>query len=465
MPRPRRTIQILAFALVALALAAACSDAAQPAPPPQFSATVAPTLAPPTPEPTPEPEDLGEGLIGLIRRGWESIINYYIVPPEPRSLLVAAWRDVAAAARARGAVPPPQPTMEGGAEEMWSSFAEAYTALLHASAEDAWQGYRFAALEGMTRSLNDCHTFFLPPARADVLTDIRTGRGSGGVGIELGVVRPAFVRETISGGPAQKAGILPGDLLVAVDGRDVRSLGVEAIGDLLRGDPGSAISVEVKRPSTGSILSFPLTRALVRPPVADGYVLEEGIGYMRVRSFTTGPSLREALDAIVADFEAQGVTAWVLDLRDNPGGDSDAGLAGRFVGAAVAERTLLREGGIEVREGEGEPYLLRPLAVLVNGSTASVAEIFAAMIQDHVRGRVFGSVTQKCAGFVNLESYPDGSTLGVTIAHSLTPVSEKPLWQTGVIPDTAVRQTQDDIAAGRDPVRDAAVAWLRTQPP
>jgi carboxyl-terminal processing protease len=199
----------------------------------------------------------------------------------------------------------------------------------------------------------------------------------------------------------------------------------------------------------------------VSTPVADGRILTDGSGYIRIRSFTTGSTLLDALDTIVGEFEGVGVSGWVLDLRDNPGGDSDLALAGRFVGGLVAERTLLRDGGLEVREGEGEPYGERPIAVLVDGGTASVAEIFAAMLQDHGRARVFGSQTSRCAGFVSLETYEDGSTLGVTIARSLTPVTEKPLWQTGVIPDVLVRQTQADLAASRDPVLEAALAWLR----
>jgi carboxyl-terminal processing protease len=315
----------------------------------------------------------------------------------------------------------------------------------------------------MTRSLNDCHTFFLPPQRAEVLTDVRTGRGSGGIGVELAAVKPSYVRETINDGPAQRAGVLPGDYLISVDGKDVTGLGIDVITELLRGDPGSDVSIQVRRPSNGTVLSFPMTRSLVQPPVASGQVLDGGVGYIRIRSFTTNGTLLAAIDKIVAGFEAEGITAWSVDLRDNPGGDSDLDLDGRFIGEQVAERLNLRNGGSEINDGLGEAYADRPIAVLVNGGTASVGEIFASMLQDYGRGRVFGTQTAKCAGFVNLTSFPDGSTIAVTIAHALTPKTQKPLWQTGVIPDQAVRQTQDDIAADRDPVLDAAVAWLKTQ--
>jgi carboxyl-terminal processing protease len=461
---PGRLTLILRLLLLALgpAVLVACGDRPAPGPadtPPPVeiaTATPAPTL-------TPVVEELGEGSVELLRRGWLSIVDYHISTPDARRPLEAAWSAVAAAAGERGVDAGNAPVLEGDREAMWQAFLASYLAVLHASPEDAWQNYRFEAFAAMTKSLDDCHTFFLKPSRSEVLTDIRTGRPSAGIGVELAPVRPTYVRETVPGGPADAAGVLPGDYVVAVDGQDVSHLGVEVVQELLRGEPGSAISLQVRRPSTGAVLTLPVTRDVVQAPVARGQVLADGSGYIKVRSFTTGSTLREALDGIVADFEAAGVTRWVLDLRDNPGGESDLELAGRFIGGGIAERTLLRDGALEVRHGEGEAYAARPMAVLVNGGTASVAEIFASMLRDHGRARLFGSTTGRCAGFVALETYPDGSTLGVTIARSLSPLGEEPIWQTGVVPDVSVRQTQADIAANRDPVLDAALAWLRTQ--
>jgi carboxyl-terminal processing protease len=445
-----------------VAVLAACGDKAAPAselPPPSVEVAT----ATPAPSPAPEVDDLGAGAVELLRRGWRSIVDYHISSPDPRELLEVAWEAVAAAARSRAVEAGAAPALEGDTEMMWQAFLDAYVAVLRASPVEAWQPYRYDAFAAMTTSLDDCHTFFLEPSRSEVLTDIRTGRPSAGIGVELAAVRPTYVRETVPGGPADAAGVRPGDYVVAVDGQDVSNLGVEVVQELLRGEPGSAISLQVRRPSTGAVLTLPITRDVVRAPVAQGRVLPDGSGYIRVRSFTTGSTLRDELDGIVAGFEAAGVTRWVLDLRDNPGGESDLQLAGRFVGAGIAERTLLRDGALEVRHGEGMAYAPRPIALLVSGGTASVAEIFASMLQDHGRARLFGSSTGRCAGFVALETYPDGSTLGVTIARSLSPVREQPIWRTGVVPDVIVRQTQADIAADRDPVLDAALAWLRTQ--
>jgi carboxyl-terminal processing protease len=458
-----RTSKLLLISVVcalALIVATACGGSPSPASTPSREATDAPTALPATPVPSPTPEDLGEGSIELIRRGWLSIVNNHISSPDPAPLLLAAWKQVGTAAATHGIREGILPALSGGADEMWDSFSAAYIGLLHATPTEDWDELRFAALTGMASSLNDCHTFFLPPERAEMLTEIRTGRGSGGVGIELAPVRPSYVRETISGGPAEKAGILPGDFLVSVDGKDVTALGIDVITELLKGDPGSHVDLQVRRPGTGDVISFPLTRALVQPAPAEGRILDSGAGYIHIRSFTNEGTLLAAVDKIVAGFEAAGVSSWVIDLRDNPGGDSDLELDGRFIGGQVAERTILRDDGREVNNGIGKPYPEHRIAVLVNSGTASVAEFFAGMLQDYGRARVFGTTTAKCAGFVTLDQFPDGSTLGVTIAHALTPLTEKPMWQTGVIPDETVRQTQGDLAANRDPVLDAAVTWL-----
>ena len=399
----------------------------------------------------------------MIGVAYDWLLDYHIDEPQPSPLLDAAWREVAAEARRLGAdAAGLEPELDGDRASDWEAFRASFVALVEKAAPEAAPQLRYAALSGMARSLNDCHTFFLPPARSDALNDLRLGRGSVGVGIELAPVRPTYVREVATGGPAEVAGVRAGDRLLAVDGNDVTALDIEAINDRLRGESGSRVTITVRRPSDDRERTLVLTRALVRIPPVEAKVLPGGVGYIRVRTFTAGTQVRDLVDEAAVTFAAADVAAWVIDLRDNPGGDSDLQLAGRFV-TGVAERTLLRGGNLEVLDAEGEPYPALPTAVLVNGGTASVAEIFAAMLQDYGRARVFGSATARCAGFVSLETLADSSTLGVTIGHSLTPLSARPLYRTGVVPDDSVRQTVDDLAAGRDPALERAVAWLRTQ--
>jgi carboxyl-terminal processing protease len=302
----------------------------------------------------------------------------------------------------------------------------------------------------------------LPPSRSAFI-DVHEGKSKGGIGVEMAAVKPPYVRDIYGGSPAEAAGVQLGDVLLSVDGKDVAPLDAIGVDALLHGEPGSQAALQVRRPSTGATVTILVTRTLVRTPAVDARTLPDGTGYIKIRAFTVGTEVREAVRKAITDFEAIGVAGWVVDLRDNGGGDSDLALDGYFTGDEVAERTLLRDGGLEIKSGEGEALPDRPLAVLVNANSASVSEIFASMLQDYGRARVFGTQTAKCAGFVNLSQYPDGSALAVTIGHSLTPRTEKPLWQTGVVPDQVVRQSADDVATNRDPVLDSAVAWLKTQ--
>ncbi len=432
---------------------------ATPAPAPQAVATLVPT-------PRPDPASFPNGGADIVKSAFGSIVDFHIDFPPAAPLLESAWREASAEARRDGVDPTGlAPALVGDRDEAWAAFEASYVALVARAPAAQSASIRFAAIGGMTRSLNDCHTFFLPPPRSEALLELRTGSGSVGVGIELALTRPPYVREVAAGGPAQRAGVLLGDSVIAIDGRDVTFLGVDAIGDLLRGEPGSTVTLEVRRPGTGARQVFSLIRAFVRVPPVEARVLQEGVGYIRIRAFTSGTSVRQAVERAAAEFEAEGAKGWILDLRDNSGGESDLELDGRFIGEAVAERSLLRGGGTETKDGEGEPFPAKPIAVLTSPATASVSEIFASMLQDYGRARVFGTATAGCAGFVTLIELPDGSTLGVTIAHSLTPKTEKPLFRTGVIPDETVSQTPEDLAAGRDQVIDRAALWLRAPPP
>jgi len=457
---PKITLAWTLLALLGLVLAA-CSGGSS-APPPTVTPSAALTVTPPTPEPTatPEPEDLGEGSVELIHRALVSIVDYHIDKPDPLPLLQAAWQGAAAAARQHG-VAVPLLSLPGEADAMWPAWRDQYVGLLHALPPDVWDGLRFAAITSMAQSLDDCHTFYLSPQRSGFI-DVHEGRATGGVGVELAPSSPPYVRDIYSGSPAEQAGLRLGDVLLAVDGQDVAGLDVIAVDALLHGPPGSQAEVRIRRPSTGVVSTVLITRALVRTPAVDHRVLDDGTGYIKVRAFTVGTEVRDGVRRAIEDFESRGVSGWVIDLRDNGGGDSDLVLDGYFIGREVAERTILRDGVVETNDGEADPLPDRPLAVLVNGGSASVSEIFASMLQDYGRARVFGTVTQKCAGFVSLEQFPDGSTLGVTIAHALSPRSEQPLWRTGVIPDQFVVRSQADLVAGRDPVLDAATAWLRS---
>jgi carboxyl-terminal processing protease len=273
-----------------------------------------------------------------------------------------------------------------------------------------------AAIRGMLELLDDPYAAYLGPAAAQEARDLATGsfvgigvwlRPSGG-GLEVSSVLP--------GSPARDAGIAPGDLLVAADGQPLRGLSAEEAGRFIRGPEGSSVvllvrsgreerEVEVAREK----MAFDDVQArLVAPVVAHARVLQIGEG--------VADSLRQRIEELLA----QGAQAVVLDLRGNPGGltDEAAEVAGLFVEDGAVARFSSGGGELEVR-GDALPPL--PLAILVDGGTASAAEMIAGAVQDHDRGVIVGTRTFGKGAALAVSDLDRGAAVQFTTAEFLTP--------------------------------------------
>jgi carboxyl-terminal processing protease len=310
----------------------------------------------------------------------------------------------------------------------------------------------------MSQGLQDCHTFFLNPVASHTITDARSGKGTVGIGIELAGV-PPLVTEVITGGPAARAGVLVGDRVAAVDGTDTSNLGPSSTFDLINGDEGSDVDVRLRH-ATGDVVNVTIRRERVTPPNVDARVIDGRVGYVRVRNFVDdgvrGP-LRDALSA----FEAQGLGGWIIDLRGNPGGRLDTEAISLFVKDGVVVRDHGRDGAPEEVRANGEMLpALRPTVLLTNNRTGSVAEVFAAALQEYGVAYIIGGNTNGCVGYTDIRELGDGSSLAVTTHVNLGPVTGNELNGIGVVPDEQVARTADDIANGRDPQLDAAIAHL-----
>jgi carboxyl-terminal processing protease len=450
-----RRARLLAIGLLTLALAACGSGDGDATPTPEATNTVAATETPAGPTATPTPDLavlLADGGIAIIEAAYQQLLDEYIDPPEPAALLAAAWSGATSAAAAQGVSARTAPMPDD-----WPSFREAYVQLT-AGIEDPTQ-VRFAAVRAMAESLNDCHTFFLTPVASTTLDDTRAGRGAVGVGIELAGT-PPLITEVIPGGPADGAGLLIGDRIMAIDGTDASAFGPAEAYERINGDEGTSVRLQVERPNAGA-LEAALERARVTPPVVTSRIVGDGVGYVRIRNFVDG-GVHDDLRAALHDFERRAVGRWVLDLRDNPGGRLDRVAPALFVDeGAVVVRDRGRGGALnEARAEDHRLDVLRPMVVLTNQATGSVAEVFAIALQEHGVADVVGTNTNGCAGYTSIQPLGDGSSLAVTTHVNLGPVSGRELNVGGVTPDRWVDRTHDDIANGRDPQLDAAIAHL-----
>jgi carboxyl-terminal processing protease len=445
-------------------LAAACGGAAtSSAPTVPHSATplpATPTRAVPAATPTPDPALLlKDGGIAIIQTAYDRMLDEYIDPLTSPHLLDVAWSAAAPKARALGGVVPQEPDFSGDRTAGFDAFRQGYIAMT-ANLGDA-KTVRFAAINAMASSVNDCHTFFLNPVASDTLVGERAGQGSVGIGVELAGV-PPLITEVIPGSPAARAGVLVGDHIASIDGTDASRLGPSSALDLINGAEGTAVRLALRRAGDGSLINLTMDRARVVPPNVESRVLgPTGIGYVRVREFIDG-GIATSLRAALTSFETQGVTKWVIDMRDNPGGRLDLDAISLFVPSGVIVRDHGRTGQPEENVATGNVLPeLRPTVLLTNNGTGSVAEIFAAALQEYHKAYIIGTKTNGCVGFTDVSPLGDGSSLAVTTNVNLGPVTGQALNGVGVTPDEVVGRTNADIAAGRDPQLDAAVAYLK----
>ena len=467
---PTRLWLHLRSALAALLLASALSACGvatahrTPTPPPATDTPSAATATPSGPIATPTPDLavlLKDGGIAIIEQAFARLMDEYIEPVHSSRLLDAAWTSLGPEADAEGIALPVKPAFSDDRASDIALFRTAYIKLAK-GAPDATK-LRYAAIKGMAATLQDCHTYFLNPVAADTLVDTRAGEGAVGIGVDLSGV-PPLVIEVIDGSPAARAGVLVGDRITAIDGADASALGPAGAFDLINGHEGTAVKLKLRRPGTTSPMDVSAVRSRVVPQNIESHLIDGHIGYVRVRNFIDG-GIATSLRATLAALDAQGATSYIIDVRGNPGGRLDTPAIGLFVKDGVAIRDKGRDGKLEEESVAGDVLPLeKPTVLLANNRTGSVAEIFAAALQEYDAAYVIGSTTNGCVGFTDVAPLGDGSSLAVTTHVNLGPVTGRALNGAGVVPDQAVARTQDDISNGRDPQLDAAVAHLAPPP-
>jgi len=208
-----------------------------------------------------------------------------------------------------------------------------------------------------------------------------------------------------------------------------------------------------------------VTEVIAGGPASGAGVLVGAIGYVRIRNFIDG-GVAQPLRTALTVFDAQGVRSWIIDLRGDPGGRLDPDAISLFVKDGVIVRDRGRGGVLEEERASGATLpVVRPTVLLTNNRTGSVAEVFAAALQEYHQAYVIGANTNGCVGYTDIQPLGDGSSLAVTTNTHLGPVTNNKLNGVGVAPDEPVARTQNDIANARDPQLDAAIAHLRAAAP
>ena len=286
-----------------------------------------------------------------------------------------------------------------------------------------------AAIDGLMESLNDPYAELFTPAESDAWEEETTGNYSG-IGLQITLLQEAVtVTAVFRGFPAFEAGIVVGDVIVGVDDQNSREWTTEQAAASIRGPSGSDVTVHVPRDGYDEPLEFEITRAEVHVPAVEWGVLENDIGYVVMDRVARGAA--EEMAAALEELEdARGL---IIDLRRNPGGflDESLMLADLFLepGSTLAS-TVQRSPGGSVSSPETDSYSDRwpqrvpdlPVVVLVDGFTASGAEILAGALQDYDRALVIGERTFGKGVVQTVMELPHGRRLRFTTGSWLTPL-------------------------------------------
>ena len=309
-----------------------------------------------------------------------------------------------------------------------------------------------AAINGVLDHLGDPYTAYLPPERYEAFTLALEGQREDFEGIGASVTESngrVVILGPLPGSPALEAGLMAGDVLLRVNGESVEHLTLQETVALIRGPKGTRVALTVSRPGAPSPVEVVIVRDVIAANSVQSRLQGDGVGYIRIASFDapTPEDLREA----IAGLREHGARGLVIDLRGNGGGlvNAAVGVVSEFVREGEVIRWADADGSetVERVAGDGTAYDL-PLAVIVDGYSASASEVVAGALQDHERAVIVGARTFGKGSVNVLHELESGAGLHVTIARWLTP-DGRMIEGEGIAPDIRVGEQIDVQALGR----------------
>lgn len=303
----------------------------------------------------------------------------------------------------------------------------------------------YAALGGMLSSVHDKYTVFLTPKEYAALNEGLDGGSFSGTGIVIeadDTSKLINVTNVVPGGPADRAGIQQDDVIAAIDGISTRGMTPQQASGHLRGKEGSGVLLSILRDGRPLRAPVAITRAIVHQLSVYSKMLANHIGYVALTVFgkDTGAELTTALDRL----QQQGARAIVMDLRDNGGGYLDAAIAvsSKFIPSGPIVSVESRASNITTLEADATAIDPLPLAVLVNGHTASASEITSGAIQDSGAGTIIGTKTFGKGVVQSVWRLPDDSAVKITTARYLTP-HNRDINHIGITPDITLPENKN----------------------
>ena len=290
---------------------------------------------------------------------------------------------------------------------------------------------------GLLYGLGDPYSRYYSPEEYEAEMTVSDGSYVG-IGVTMSRLSDGTIEiiEVYEGGSGEAAGLLPGDVILSVDGQDAKEMGLEALVSYIKSGEHDPVTMVVERAENGEItLEVRVTN--IELPSVHSSMLEDETGYIDIDEFkgVTTEQFRQAYE----DLNRQGMQRLIVDLRDNPGGyvNTVCDILRMMLPEGLIVYTEDKNGKREEEICKGETPIEIPLAVLVNRNSASASEIFAGAVQDHGVGTVIGETTFGKGIVQSIRSFRDGSAVKLTVSHYYTPNGHD-IHEVGIRPDVEV---------------------------
>ena len=318
--------------------------------------------------------------------------------------------------------------------------------------------------QGYVGALGDPYSAYYDEEQTSALMETTQGE-YGGIGVVLtqnldtGITTASSVYED---SPAMKAGMKDGDIIYQVEGRDVSGMDLEEISGNIKGEKGTTVEITVLRGEDREEVTLTITRDTIQAETVKTRMLEDEIGYLAISEFdsVTLEQYKEGL----AELKAQGMEGLIVDLRGNPGGNLDTvcEILDLMLPEGLIVYTEDKDGNRQEFTSDEAQEVQVPLAVLVDGNSASASEIYAGAIQDYGIGQIVGTKTYGKGVVQTIYDLKDGTSLKLTVAEYFTP-NGRDIDGEGITPDVEVAYQRDENDPEADNQLDRAVEALQDE--
>ena len=370
-------------------------------------------------------------LLGLFVFGFNFTINSNVQAATPVEMYDNVWRLINT-----------KYVDQTNNEQNWNKWRHKYDKVIQTD-EDA-----YVAIDTMVASLNDPYTKFLNPKEFQEETSSIKGSLKG-IGIQIGVKDgKLMVIAPIEDTPAEKAGILADDEILAIDGKSTKGITVDKAADQIRGEEGTQVTLLIKRKGLEEPKTYTITRAeieikSVTQKVPTDVQIPDDICYIRLSSFISRNASKEVKDIILQNPNKK---SFILDLRSNPGGllSNAIYISDMFLNGGDIVSTVDRDGYKETQKASGAILTSKPLVVLLNKGSASASEIFSGAMKDNKRAVLVGTQSFGKGLVQEINKLPNNSGINITIQKYLTP-NGTDIHKKGITPDVIIELTDEQI--------------------